>query len=61
MDIGPHFYSVLSDHLIKATSDFFEHIKSEVYCVEYDAEAIDRFAEKYGSLVYRMIDLSDYK
>lgn len=61
MDIGPHFYSVLSDQIIKDTSALFEHIKSEPFCSEYDAEGINKFAEKYGSLVYRMIDLSDYR
>lgn len=61
MDIGPHFYSVLSNKLIKEISDFFDNMRSEPYCFEYDSEAVQKFAEKYGSLVYRMIDLSGYK
>ena len=59
-DIGPHFYSVLSDQIIKEVGDCFEKLKSEECCYEYDAEGIKKFAEKYGTLVYRMIDLSDY-
>lgn len=60
-NIGPYFYAALSDRLIKEVSDFFDNIKSHPYCFAYDAEAIEKFAEKYGSLVYRMIDLSAFK
>ena len=60
-DIGPHFYSVLSDQIIKEVSECFEKLKDSSCCYEYDAENIQRFADKYGTLVNRMIDLSDYK
>lgn len=60
-DIGPHFYSVLSDQLIKEISDFLDNLKTHPHCFSYDAEGIQRFAEKYGSLVHRMIDLSAFK
>ena len=60
-EIGPHFYAVLSDQLIKEVSDFFDTLKSHPYCFSYDAEGIQKFTEKYGSLVYRMIDLSAFK
>ncbi len=60
-EIGPHFYSVLSDQLIKEVSDFLDKLKNHPYCFFYDAEGIQKFAEKYGSLVYRMIDLSAFR
>ena len=60
-DIGPHLYSVLSDQMIKEVNDFLDNLKSHPYCFFYDSEGIQKFAEKYGSLVYRMIDLSAFK
>lgn len=61
LDIGPHFYSVLSDQLIKEISTYFDNMKVKEFCFEYDSEAVQKFAEKYGPLVNRMIDLSGYK
>lgn len=57
-DIGPHFYSVLSDQIINEVSNLFDNIKSHPHCFSYDAEGLQKFAEKYSSLIYRMIDLS---
>ncbi len=59
--IGPRFYSVLSDTLIKETTDLFNDIKTCPYCTAYDNEALHRFYDRYGSMVTRMIDLSAFK
>ena len=59
--IGPRFYSVLSDCLIKETSELFDELKTSHYCIEYNAEKLEKFYEKYGSMINRMIDLSAFK
>ena len=59
--IGPRFYSVLSDYFIKETSEFMEEIKSAPFCIEYDADKLQQFYDKYGSMICRMIDLSAYR
>lgn len=60
-EVGPRFYSVLSNHFIKGTSEYLDELKTASFCFGYDAEALQKFADKYGSLVYRMIDLSAFK
>ena len=55
---GPHFYSVLSDRLIREVGTFFDELKSQPGVMAYDGEGIHRFVERYGSMVERMIDLS---
>ena len=59
--IGPRFYSVLSDAFIKETTEFMDELKTSPYCIEYDAEKLQQFYDKYGSMVCRMIDLSAFK
>ena len=59
--IGPYFYSVLSDQLVQKISSYLDDEKNAEYCSHYDAEALQTFYEKYGSLVCRMIDLSAFK
>lgn len=59
--VGPHFYSVLSDRFIKEVSEFLDDLKTKPYCFGYDADGVQKFADKYGSLVNRMIDLSAFK
>jgi hypothetical protein len=60
-EIGPHFYSIFSDKLIEAVSDFMDNLRSHPYCFHYDSASLPQFSEKYGSLVERMIDLSSLK
>lgn len=60
-EIGPRFYMVLSDQFINATSDFMDELKSTAYCLSFDAEGLDKFYERYGSMICRMIDLSAFK
>jgi len=55
---GPGFYFVLSNTLGSKIGDLLESYKSGPYCREYDAASLDKFMERYGSMVYRMIDLS---
>ena len=59
--VGPRFYSVLSEQLIKETSELMDEIKTASFCNGYDAEALQRFYDRYGSMVNRMIDLSAFK
>ena len=59
--IGPRFYSVLSEQLIKETTELMDEIKTASYCNGYDAESLERFYDRYGSMVNRMIDLSAFK
>lgn len=60
-NIGPYFYSVLSDHLIQKISDYLDDVQNADYCKHYNAESLQAFYDKYGSLVCRMIDLSALK
>ena len=60
-DVGPYFYSVLSDTLVQKISAYLDSIRTADYCIHYDAESLQTFYDKYGSLVYRMIDLSAFK
>ena len=60
-DVGPYFYSVLSDTLVQKISAYLDSIRTADYCSHYDAESLQAFYDKYGSLVYRMIDLSAFK
>ena len=60
-ETGPYFYSVLSDQLIQKISSYLDNEKEADYCSHYDAESLQTFYDKYGSLVYRMIDLSAFK
>ncbi|MBX9231538.1 hypothetical protein [Coprococcus catus] len=60
-DVGPYFYSVLSDTLVQKISAYLDSIRTADYCIHYDAESLQAFYDKYGSLVYRMIDLSAFK
>ena len=59
--IGPRFYSVLSDYFIKETTEFMDDLKTAPYCTEYDAEKLEQFYTKFGSMINRMIDLSAFK
>lgn len=59
--VGPRFYSVQSDQFIRATSEFLDELKTAPFCLGYGAEDLQKFVEKYGSLVYRMIDLSAFR
>lgn len=59
--VGPRFYSVLSDTFIKETSELLDDIKNEPYCIGYDAESLQKFYDRYGSMICRMIDLSAFK
>ena len=38
-----------------------DDLKNADYCSHYDAESLQTFYDKYGSLVHRMIDLSAFK
>ena len=60
-DVGPYFYSVLSAQLIQRISSCLDGLRNADYCSHYDAESLQTFYDKYGSLVYRMIDLSAFK
>ena len=60
-DVGPYFYSVLSDQLIQRISSYLDDLKNADYCSHYDAESLQTFYDKYSSLVHRMIDLSAFK
>ena len=60
-DVGPYFYSVLSDQLIQRISSYLDDLKNADYCSHYDAESLQTFYDKYSSLVHRMIDLSAIK
>ena len=60
-DIGPYFYSVLSDQLIQRISSYLDGLRNADYCSHYEAESLQAFYDKYSSLVYRMIDLSAFK
>ena len=60
-DVGPYFYSVLSDQLIQRISSYLDDLKNADYCSHYDSESLQTFYDKYSSLVHRMIDLSAFK
>ena len=56
-ETGPYFYTVLSDDLIQKISTCLDDMRETAVCQHYNAEALQTFYDKYGSLVCRMIDL----
>lgn len=59
--VGPHLYSILSDVLIQEICAYFDNLHTRPFCFTYDADRLEQFYEKYGSLIERMIDLSNFK
>ena len=56
-ETGPWFYSIINDELIQETTKLLQEIATESYCYEFDGKSMQQFMDKYGSMVYRIIDL----
>ena len=57
--VGPKVYYVSSKRLVREISAFFDALDASPFCTVYDAESLRRFVDRYGSLIDRMLDLSE--
>ena len=55
------FYCVDSEHLTGEIVGFFDRLRDSVYCYSFDADGLQRFADRYGSMINRMLDLNERK
>lgn len=55
------FYCVDSEQMISDTVRFLDKLRDSVYCYPFDAESLQRFVDRYGSIINRMLDLNERK
>ena len=55
------FYCMDSEQMISDTVQFFDKLRDSVYCYPFDAESLQRFVDRYGSMINRMLDLNERK
>ena len=55
------FYIVDSKQLTSGIISYLDRVKDSVYCYPFDAESLQRFADRYGSMINRMLDLNERK
>ena len=55
------FYIVDSEQLTSGIISYLDRVKDSVYCYPFDAESLQRFADRYGSMINRMLDLNERK
>jgi len=55
------FYCVDSEQMISDTVRFLDNLRESVYCYPFDAESLQKFVDRYGSLINRMLDLNERK
>ncbi|AYF54631.1 hypothetical protein G8S49_03085 [Clostridium botulinum C] len=52
----PLFYTIANEKLVKYINQYFSYIKNKEFCVEYNAEDVEEFLDKYGTMFFRMIE-----
>lgn len=55
------FYIIDSEQLTSGIISYLDRVKDSVYCYPFDAESLQRFADRYGSMISRMLDLNERK
>jgi len=55
------FYCVDSEQFTAEIVRFFDRLRDSVYCYSFDAQSLQKFAERYGSMINRMLDLNERK
>nr|WP_307897626.1 hypothetical protein [Clostridium botulinum] len=50
------FYTIANEKLVKYINQYFSYIKNKEFCVEYNAEDVEEFLDKYGTMFFRMIE-----
>ena len=53
------FYCVDSELLTAEIVRYMDKLRNSVYCYPFDAEALQRFVDRYGSMINRMLDLNE--
>lgn len=56
---SPAFYTIQNNILIRDISQYFEKIQTSPLCNIYEKDDILRFNEKYGTLIERMLSVSE--
>ena len=54
---GTYFYSIRDDDLIRNMTQFLDHFKETDVCSRFAYEDLQQIADKYSSMIIRMIDL----
>ncbi|KEH99113.1 hypothetical protein Z962_06250 [Clostridium botulinum C/D str. BKT12695] len=60
-DCTPLFYTIANEKLVRYINQYFAHIRSKDFCVEYDVKAVEEFLDKYGKMFFRMIEARNYE
>lgn len=55
------FYCVDSEQLTNEIVRFLDKLRDSVYCYSFDAQSLQKFVDRYGSMVNRMLDLNERK
>lgn len=55
------FYIIDSEQLTSGIISYLDRVKDSVYCYPFDAESLQRFADRYGSMINRMLELNERK
>ena len=58
---GPQFYTILNEKLIHDISQCYEVIKGLNMCKHFSGEKIEKFISQYGTMIYRLLSLSEIK
>ena len=55
------FYCVDSEQMTGDIVAFLDRLRDSVYCYPFDAESLQRFIDRYGSMINRMLELNERK
>lgn len=55
------FYCVDSEQMTAEVVQFLDKLRDSVYCYPFDAESLQKFVDRYGSMINRMLDLNERK
>lgn len=56
----PLFYTIANEKLVRYINQYFSYIKNKDFCVEYNAEDVEDFLDKYGNMFFRMIQAKNF-
>ncbi len=55
------FYCVDSEQMTGDIVGFLDRLRDSVYCYPFDADTLQKFIDRYGSMINRMLDLNEKK
>ena len=55
------FYCVDSEQMTSQMVQYLDKLRDSVYCYPFDADALQKFVDRYGSMINRMLDLNERK